>query len=46
MSQKPTTAEITSPRLPCRGCQPGCSSYTICEGKPWRLEAQPKPVAH
>jgi hypothetical protein len=28
-----------SARLPCRGCQPGCPSYEICDGKPWRLEA-------
>ncbi|HEY0894767.1 MULTISPECIES: hypothetical protein [Cellvibrio] len=47
MSNKPVPTESESPaRLPCRGCQPGCSSYATCDGKPWRLEAQPKPVAH
>lgn len=47
MSQKPKTTENTAPaRLPCRGCQPGCSSYASCDGKPWRLDAQPKPVRH
>ena len=41
-----TTASVQPVRLPCRGCQPGCSSYATCDGKPWRLEAQPKPAQH
>jgi hypothetical protein len=47
MPTKSVTTENKPPvRLPCRGCQPGCSSYATCDGKPWRLEAQLKPVAH
>ena len=46
MSKKPATADAAATRLPCRGCQPGCSNYAICDGKPWRLEPQPKPVPH
>lgn len=47
MPQKPDAKEKNPPaRLPCRGCQPGCSSYASCDGKPWRLDDQPKPIRH
>lgn len=31
----------TTARLPCRGCTVSCKNYTLCDGKPWRMNKVP-----
>ncbi len=33
-------------RLPCRGCLKTCSNYTVCDGKPWRIELDQQTVVN
>lgn len=37
---EPLSASQQEYRLACRGCLPTCPHYQVCDGKPWRMEAE------
>jgi hypothetical protein len=42
-TQTHTGGKATYPRLPCRGCLVDCTLYSVCEGRPWKLQGVSQP---